>query len=570
MGGLLNIIYFCISVGFIVYLLIKFLGLFSKKCNIYLYDLEGNKNFWGCVKYFRSSKIYRVYGTNGESSDKFLGEVQIKQDGNAWIHCWKNGYNLDELSYTLGYVTPDGEIYSSTGEFVGQVGQNPDKKDINGVTSWIDLFLRRHADVFSVSQNAPVAHCIETGRFNSIRRGELTMLARAAGFILLYMNEGYLKPQEEERTTQIYAWGDTALPAAIIFMFVYGILYILSPNYIMFPFLGERISFLIAMFLVYLLIWAFIRELKIELLLDGKSVSGWLHLFNSNIGLYRCNWLIKVFAFAGLTISVFAYGGDFAPLLLAVLVGIITCERTYQRKVWDIQTRFSFIPDYTNVPPENIGEVVRYYNWTLDSPYREPINANLELHFKECEINDLRAKNPFRQGNDFYNHVERMFEEELDTTHLVLINRYISELSAQYQLTMIESIQFILDFVQKPNIDYVSDIDSTAFLEYVRYPDEVLYDKAGDCDCKAMLAASLFHNAGLRVLYLVSENHAAVAVQCQPEWFGNWTEAYICKGLKLYEGKYYYFCETTGDGFRVGDINSDINEFYYVKLLDIL
>lgn len=569
MNSILSVMYFCILSGFMVYLLKKLLDLFTKKCKIYLYDLEGNKSFWGCVKYVRSRKIYRVYGTTGDSSDKFVGEVQIQSDGNAWIRCWKNGYSPDELSFNLGYVTSEGKIFTPDGQLMGQVGQAPDVLDVNGITSWLDLFLRRHADVFPVTQQTPIAHCIETGRLHRCRTGEFSMLARAAGFILLYLKEGYLKPQEEEQTTQIYAWGDTALPATMVFMFLYGMVYWITPHYIMFPFLGERISFLIAMFLTFLLVWVFLRELKIEMLLEGKAVSAWLTLLNCNIGLARCNWFAKVFAFAGLCISIFAYGGDFAPLMLVILIGIIMCERTYPRKVWDVQTRFAFIPDSTTISPEDEGEIIRNYNWTLDSPSKESISASLVLHFKESEINELRAKNPFRQGNDFYNHVEHMFEEKLDVHHLTIINRYIAELSNQYRLTMLETIQFILDFVQKPNIDYAYDEDSTSFVEYVRYPDETLFDKVGDCDCKAMLAASLFHNAGIRVIYLTSNDHAAVAVQCQPEWFGDWSNPYVEQGLKRYEGNYYYFCETTGDGFRVGDINGDINDFTYCKLLDI-
>lgn len=569
MGGILSFIYFCILGGGFVYLLKKLFNLFSKECKIYLFDLEGHQSFWGAVKYSRSRKIYRVYGSADGDSAKLVGEVQIQSDGNAWIRCWKRGYTPDELPRTLGYVTTEGRIFTPDGEPVGHVGNSPDNIDTHGITSWRDLYLRRHADVFSLNQPMPVAHCIETGRLHRCKPGEYSILARAAGFILLYLKEGLAKPQEEEQTTQLYAWGDTALPAAVVFMFLYGMLYWLTPHYVMFPFIGERISFLVAMFLAFMLVWAFLREFKIEMLLEGKAVGNWLSLFNCNIGLSRCNWFIKLFAFAGLGISVFAYGGDFAPLMLAVLVAIIVCERTYPHKVWEVQTRFAFLPDSTNIPPEDEGEIVRTYNWTLDSPNREPLSASLVLHFKESEINELRAKNPFRQGNDFYNHVERMFEEELDTRHLFLINQCISELGSQHQLTMLESIQFILDFVQKPNIDYAYDQESTPFLEYVRYPDETLYDKKGDCDCKAMLAASLFHNAGLRVLYLVSENHAAVAVQCQPEWFGDWSNPYVKQGLKFYDGYYYYFCETTGDGFRVGDISGDINEFTYAKLLDI-
>jgi hypothetical protein len=80
----------------------------------------------------------------------------------------------------------------------------------------------------------------------------------------------------------------------------------------------------------------------------------------------------------------------------------------------------------------------------------------------------------------------------------------------------------------------------------------------------------LFHNAGLRVLYITSDTHAAVAVECRPEWFGNWNNPGLADGLLLHQGRHYYFCETTGDRFRVGDTNSDISKFNYIKLIDIV
>ena len=99
--------------------------------------------------------------------------------------------------------------------------------------------------------------------------------------------------------------------------------------------------------------------------------------------------------------------------------------------------------------------------------------------------------------------------------------------------------------------------------EYARFPGEQLYDKRGDCDCKAGLAAALFRNAGYKVAYVTSRSHAAIAVACPKEWFryyntrslfGNDKKALIDK-----DGLYYYFCETTSDSFRIGDFGTSVN-----------
>lgn len=571
MNGIIGLVYITVVIGVAVYLFKKLIGLLFPKSKIYIYDDEGRKQYWGYVKYNRAQKKYRVFGKTGNALNKCMGEIQVKDDGLAWARCWKRGYSPDELPYELGYVNLEGRVFTTDHQPVGHVGQGLEQADTDGVRKWYELFLKRHADVFLPAiTDQPFAHCVETGRFKKRKINQHTLLARAAAFIALYRHNDLLKPNEEERTVRVYAWGDTALLASVVFMAIYGLVYLISPGYIMFPFVGERLSFLLAMLLLYLLTWAVMREIKIELSLDEKPIGWWLALLNSNVGLSRHNWLIQVFATGGLILSVFAFGGDFAPLMLALLIGITVNERTYYRRVWEVQTRFAYLPDTTITPPEDEGEIVRQYEWELDSIYQRQLRTTLQLRFKEVEMNELRSKNPFRQGNDFYNHVERMFKEDVDRHHLAIINRHIASLSNEHRLTMLESIQFILDFVQEPNIRYAHDNESTSFIEYVRYPDETLYDKVGDCDCKAMLAAALFHDAGLRVLFITSDTHAAVAVECRPEWFGSWDNPGLSDGLLLHQGRHYYFCETTGDRFKVGDTNDDISKFKYIKLIDIV
>lgn len=587
MSSFLALIYIAVIGGFWLYLLKKLIGLFFSKGKLYLYDESGRKRFWGYLKYSKTKNVYSVYGPSGKWREGRIGEVQVKADGLAWVRCWKNGDTPDELPYEVGYANLQGEVFTSDHQRIGYAGQTAGHPDPEGVTDWRELYLRRRADIFlcqvpggsvcneggGESNQPPLpdkrfGHCIETGRFGPRRPDEYTLIARSAAFLLLYHKNNFFKPAEEERTVGFYAWGDTALLSSVVFMAIYGLFYLISPQYILFPFIGERLSFIAAMLLAFLLVWTAVREVKIELSLNEQPVGWWLALFNSNVGLSGYNWLIQVFSFAGLLLSTFAFGGDFAPLMLALWIGITVNERTYPRKIWEVQTRFVYLPDTTLVAPSDEGEVVRSYEWELDSRSGKAVQTFLQLRFKEEEINRLRAENPFRQGNDFYNHIDRMLAYPTDRQHLAIINQHIARLSDENKLTLLESIQFILDFVQEPNIQYKKDDESTSFEEYVRFPDETLFDKAGDCDCKAMLAAVLFRDAGLRVLYLVSDTHAAVAVECRPEWFGGWDNPMLSEGLIVHEGRHYYFCETTGDRFRVGDINGKISDFNYMKRIE--
>ena len=529
----------------------------SHKCRIYIYDNERKKHYWGYVKYNRGQQNYSVFGQQGEIVNCRLGEVQVREDGLAWVRCWKDGYSPDESPYELGYINAEGKIFTSNSEQIGEI-----KPDSDGNTHWYEFCLKRYADIVKIDKSdIPFAHCVETGRLHKRKAMQYTLIDRAAAFILLYQRQGYLKPQEEGCSLQVYSWKDTALLASIVFIGIYGLLCMLPSTYILFPFLGARISFFAEIMMLYLVIWGLMREIKIELILNEKTIGWWLALLGNNVGLNSYNGVILIFSSIGLCISLFFYNAETAPLFLAILIGIVINRQAYPQHVWRVQTHFAYLSNTTLIPTEDEGETIRQYEWKLDSPNRQNLITNLKLHFKETYIQELRKRNPFCKGNDFHHHVNQMLNEDTDIHHLQMINQHIAKLSNKYHLTMLESIQFILDFVQEPNIRYSYDKDSTPYVEYVRYPDETLYDKTGDCDCKAMLAAALFHNAGLQVLYLTSDTHAAIAIKCNPAWFGNQKNPYIPKGLLLYKNKHYYFCETTGDHFRVGDINDDISKY---------
>ena len=120
-------------------------------------------------------------------------------------------------------------------------------------------------------------------------------------------------------------------------------------------------------------------------------------------------------------------------------------------------------------------------------------------------------------------------------------------------------VQFVLNFVQTPNFSYQIDeeCESIGFQkEYMRFPDETLCDKEGDCDCKSFLAASILHCLGYNVIFMLSKKlkHAAIAVECKDEWFDFIGYSNI-ENVKLeYNGRNYLYCESTGEGNRVGDI----------------
>jgi hypothetical protein len=112
-----------------------------------------------------------------------------------------------------------------------------------------------------------------------------------------------------------------------------------------------------------------------------------------------------------------------------------------------------------------------------------------------------------------------------------------------------ETVEFAVSFVQ--SLPYVTDNVSTGYDEYPRFPIETLVDNGGDCEDTAILMASLVKAMGYGVVLLrfdataASQGHMAVGIAGGEGIYGTYWE---------YAGRKYYYLETTGDGWRIGQI----------------
>jgi hypothetical protein len=163
---------------------------------------------------------------------------------------------------------------------------------------------------------------------------------------------------------------------------------------------------------------------------------------------------------------------------------------------------------------------------------------------------------------DFKHNIEQLMESCRDNRKVHQVLSYIEVEARRAGLNEMERMQFILDFVQRPNIEYEYDEKCEEIgcpRDYARYPDETMYDGRGDCDCKAALAAILFREAGHKTAYLTTMNHAAVAVAFRTKVDASMVEL-AEESMLTHDGYMYFFCETTGDGFRIGDLGSTTKE----------
>jgi hypothetical protein len=105
-----------------------------------------------------------------------------------------------------------------------------------------------------------------------------------------------------------------------------------------------------------------------------------------------------------------------------------------------------------------------------------------------------------------------------------------------------DQVNFVLAFVQ--SIPYKTDNVSTGYQDYPRFPIETLVDNVGDCKSHSILFATIMLIIGYGTIFINPPDHLAVGI------LGNNLQgAYF-----PYDNKTYYYCETTGVGFKIGDL----------------
>ena len=570
---------------FLVVLLILFTiyevtGLIRKRANTYYRGGDGSFHAFGNTFFNIGSDCYIFHDNNQPSANRYQGNSNV-ENGLALINLRDDpsASDLELKVHKEGWVDLAGNIYDSSGTRVGYITDEKGNRSINGSGRWYELWLRRHSLVYTcpplnsengdrqVAQDMLVGKVIETGRLGKAKPNDYTITARAGGFLLLYKDR-QPKPQDESAYANQTTWNDTALPATLIFTIVYALFYLTGSGKMTFPAFGEQLGFTAAMMLVYCCIWAILRQIKIEAALNGQSFDDFLMLIDRNTGVAGMNNWIIIAAATSLLVSIYIYGSDFVPLQMAILTGAWVNRKYITKEPWklsDVEDAETSLPDWTDNGDDN-GETEtesRKYSWALD-PRNGKLDGELTLTFNPESIAALRNANPFRlnPNRSFKANITELFDCCKDRKKVHEVLSYINKQIHKAGLGELDYMQFILDFVQKPNIEYEFDEKCEEIgcpRDYARYPDETMFDKRGDCDCKAALAAILFVEAGYKTAYLTTQNHAAIAVAFKGTANDDFVEM-ANQSLITKDGYVYFFCETTGDGFRIGDLGDTTKE----------
>ena len=582
-----------LAVLLIAFAVYEIIGLLKKKARTAYSGEDGRFHMFGDAVFSVSSDSYIFHDNNQPPANRFQGNSNV-DNGLALVNL-RNDPSPSDLTNEVhkeGWVDLAGNIYGESGLRLGYITDLKGRPGISGSGKWYELWLKKHSYVMTcpplASENGDgeaakdqiIGKVVETGRLGKAKPNKYTVTARAGGFLLLYKDR-QPKPASEDAMAERLTWKDTALPAAVVFTFIYGLFFLTGLGKASFPALGEQIGFILAMLGVYFAVWAILRQIKIEASLEGKSFDDFLMLVNRNTGVSGLNNWIILAAAASLLVSIFIYGSDFIPLQVAILIGAWVNRKYITKEPWELSDaddeEESRLPDWEDdgedepdhIPIPDDGDdsddvgIDRTFTWDLDSWYHN-LRGELTLTFNPEKIAALRASNPFRLNPNRAHkaNAAELFEtcKKNGKVHQVL--RYIDKMAKEEGLGELDKMQFILDFAQKPNIDYEYDekCDEIGNLrEYARYPDETMFDGRGDCDCKAVLAAVLFREAGYKTAYLLTCNHAAIAVA-----FKNKNAEDLVtmadQSLVTKDGYMYFFCETTGDGFKIGDLGSTTKE----------
>jgi chaperonin cofactor prefoldin len=210
-----------------------------------------------------------------------------------------------------------------------------------------------------------------------------------------------------------------------------------------------------------------------------------------------------------------------------------TLSASYEQLLTDHETLIGSIPLEPEL--ESTETIQREYSWSFDG--RE---WTLSLNIPESIYNYYRDLQR-AQTEDYSIYVSHPFDDEYLSTLIEKMN-FIA-ISRDYSEQ--EKVNLVISFVQ--SLPYTSDSVTTSFDEYPRYPIETLIDNGGDCEDTSILVSALLHEMNYDVILLSYPGHMACAV---------YTQGVSGTYYDLDNRKYYYI-ETTGEGWEIGDIPED-------------
>ena len=176
---------------------------------------------------------------------------------------------------------------------------------------------------------------------------------------------------------------------------------------------------------------------------------------------------------------------------------------------------------------------------------------------KECSVTlniDTDLYDYYRNNREHLAYAYQFNEDELPPNYYSFmlsehdrpLMHSVAQEFSRYALSEKDRIALALTFVQ--SLPYAYDADSKGKDEYVRYPVETLVDGCGDCEDKVALLVALLYEMDIDFVLLVLPEHMALGVSCDEVT----ADRYL-----LFQGKRYYYLETTMPNWEIGQMPPD-------------
>jgi hypothetical protein len=343
--------------------------------------------------------------------------------------------------------------------------------------------------------------------------------------------------------------------ASLIFVLLFYLLPLhlyLESNFVLFPFLGKKLSFLPTSALIYLLILVFIYVIYFLHDFLWPDFSKYVKRINQRSGIFRLDGVVFLLSLASFFVFL-AVDLNLIPLSLSCLIGfgslaIAPIERQpvgIMRKV-----RLAPVPESKKRPSEKQVQselVTNKFDWIMERPYLNPFVGHLELQINRLNYQDKIEKNPFKDSLPSLPNYKLFISQAVDLELLSLAGE-MQKITAEENFSALEEIKNIFAFAKA--ITYKPD-KQTKGHSYLRFPVETLMEKVADDDCKLILAASLAKVMGHPVIVIENRQQMAIGVggaQGIPGRFINW------------QGERYYYCSVIDNQVSIGEIPADTAE----------
>lgn len=495
-----------------------------------------------------------------------------------------------------GFISSDGYIYKqfNSKEAPVRIGYTakPSKPNVPttiGERRWYELWLKSTLAGYlgepgseKSAPNKEVTRCYLDG-IAFKRFGNISSEAKACAFAMFYGL--YCKKERDDSYYQEanYSGDDVNLAASLIFSLLFIAIYLTATQVFKTDLIGADFRIALGFCGLYFLIHKLLYKYKIYTIEEGHSIQPQLLLINKGIGIKKHDTVIKILSILGIVVSILQMNFDFTPILFATFMGFYNNGKSkgnfkpwkivasYQEENYELEDEDA---DFANTTPP-AGDIPKHYTWDLDSTSGTKLQGVLTVNFDNDYMTLLREENPYYAQTPKTSKqqiISQMADiataDQKHSERISYIAKYIKSLCKQEHISELDQLQFTLDFVQEPNIEFNLTKDSKSIQyasDYLRLPDETLLDQEGDYGCKALLAALLLRLQGYDTIFVAStmKQHAGVAVKIDSNSWTNrlydWRE-YPSNNIIEYNNHQYLYCETSGDGYKIGQLPTDLRQ----------